>query len=73
MRDLLKLNIEFLNKRRAKVLQGVFDNDFLSSATDEELARLHESYKRPDADGRLPDFGHVVARYVEQLMDGANA
>lgn len=73
MRDLLKLDIGFLNDRRAAVLQGVFDNDFLESANTDELNRLRKGYKRPDADGHLPDFGHVVARYVEQLMGEANA
>jgi hypothetical protein len=72
MCDLLKLNIDFLNARRAAVLQGVFDDNFLSIATNEELARLREDYQQPDADGHLPDFGHVVARYAEQLMRGPN-
>lgn len=73
MRDLLKLDIEFLNDRRAAVLQGVFDNDFLENASTDELRRLREGYKRPDADGHLPDFGHIVARYAEQLMGEADA
>jgi len=73
MRDLLKLDIEFLNDRRAAVLQGVFDNDFLENASTDELNRLREGYKRPDADGHLPDFGHIVARYAEQLMGEADA
>ncbi|MDN7451080.1 retron system putative HNH endonuclease [Burkholderia multivorans] len=73
MCNLLKLDIEFLNDRRAAVLQGVFDNDFLENASTDELNRLREGYKRPDADGHLPDFGHIVARYAEQLMGEADA
>jgi hypothetical protein len=54
-------------------LHGVFDSDFLETATDEELARLQELSSRPDAKGRLPDFGHVVARFSVQQMRRPNA
>lgn len=73
MRDLLKLDIEFLNDRRAAVLQGVFDNDFLENASADELNRLREGFRQFDADGQLPDFGHVVVRYAEQLLDGTSS
>jgi len=68
MCGLLKLDIEFLEARRKAVLQGVFDNDFLLSASPEELTRICEDFKQPDADGHLRDFGHVVARFAEQRM-----
>jgi uncharacterized protein (TIGR02646 family) len=71
MRDLLRLDIEFLKDRRTEVLLGVFDNDFLSNATNQDLVRIRDGYKRPDANGHFPDFGHVVARYAEQLMRGS--
>lgn len=73
MRALLKLDIEFLKDRRAAVLQGVFDNEFLVTATAEELASLRDGYKKPDAEGWFPDFGHVVARFAEQLLGKADA
>lgn len=66
MQSLLKLDLAFLNGRRAQALEGVFDNDFLESATEEELDRLRQGY----AQGRLPDFGHGVARYAAQLLRG---
>jgi len=68
MRRLLKLDIAALNNRRKEVLAGVFDNDFLNEVNDKELACLCEGYRQFDAEGYLPDFGHVVARYAEQLM-----
>lgn len=67
MSDLLGLDIEFLRNRREDVLKGVFDDEFLMSATVEELTTVRDSYRESD-NGRLPDFGHVVARYAEQLL-----
>jgi len=64
---LLELGIVPLNSRRAAVLAGVFDKDFLVNATHEELMRLREGYRQLDEEDRLPDFGHVVVRYAEQL------
>lgn len=72
MSDLLKLDIEFLSERRAQILHGVFDNDFLENASTEELIILRDGYKQRNANGRLPDFGHVVERYAEQLMSEVN-
>jgi len=68
MCDLLKLDIAALNNRRKAVLEGVFDNDFVKEANNKELACLCEGYRQLDKEGYLPDFGHVVARYAEQLM-----
>ena len=68
MVGLLKLDVTFLRDRRAEALKSVFDNQFVSSATDDELIKLAEAYRRPDADGHLTGFGHVLSRYAEQLL-----
>lgn len=67
MSDLLRLDLAFLRSRRREVLASVFDVDFLTTASDEELRRLAAAYREPDATGRLQSFGHAVARYAEQL------
>lgn len=67
-RDLLKLDIAFLCNRRQELLRRVFDEAFLESVDDGELERLQEAFQRRDEDGKLPDFGHVVARFATQLM-----
>lgn len=67
MIGLLRLDIGWLQNRRKAALQ-VFDADFLASASDAEIAMLAHSFRQPDPDGRLPSFGHVVARYAEQLL-----
>jgi len=66
---LLKLDIASLTVRRAAVLAAVFDKDFLDKASNEELVRLCQGYRQRDEQGHLPDFGHVVARYAEQLAE----
>lgn len=69
MRDLLRLDIDFLRNRRREVLERVFDNEFLATASEAELARLAQGY-RERREGRHEDFGHVLARYAEQLRGG---
>lgn len=71
MVGLLKLDIRFLRNQRAEALKSVFDDEFVSSATDEDLARLAQAYREPDAQGRLTSFGHVLSRYAEQLLGTA--
>lgn len=68
MCGLLKLDIEFLRNRREEVLQRVFDNDFVQGASTSDLERLAHAFRRPDGSGRLDGFGHVLARYAEQLL-----
>ncbi|MCL2524442.1 MAG: TIGR02646 family protein [Betaproteobacteria bacterium] len=72
MCNLLRLDSEFLNARREQILEGALSSEILDSATDEDLLRLQESFKRPDINGHLPNFGHVVARYIEQLRQQPN-
>lgn len=68
MSGLLKLDLAFLRNRRQEVLARVFDADFLATVSDDELQRLAAAYREPDGQGKLPGFGHVIARYVEQLL-----
>jgi len=67
MRDLLRLDIPFVQTRRQAVLAAVFDTGFLASVTDDELQRLASAFRTSDANSALEDFGHVLARFAEQL------
>jgi uncharacterized protein (TIGR02646 family) len=68
MTSLLRLDITFLNGRRAEALQRTFDTDFVSSASDEELIKLAHAYRELNSNGQLTSFGHVLSRYAEQLL-----
>lgn len=68
MIKLLKLDVQFLCNRREEVLMRVFDAAFVAAATDDELERLAHAYRLCRADSRLDGFGHVLARYAEQLL-----
>ena len=65
---LLKLDVSFLQVRRAEALKNVFDNDFVESATDEELTQLARAYRALDGTGQMASFGHVLSRFAEQLL-----
>lgn len=69
MIDLLRLDIASLRNRRQAALSGMFDNEFLSSASDEELQTICEFYRTRDNDGKFQDLAHVVARFAEQLLE----
>ncbi|MEI6544846.1 MAG: hypothetical protein WCL60_15120 [Methylococcales bacterium] len=64
---LLKLDIKFLSDRRKEVLKRVFDNEFLLSASHEDLEKLASAYRQPNVEGQFTDFAHVLSRYAEQL------
>jgi len=68
MVGLLKLDIRFLRDRRAEALMRVFDDEFVRSASDGELAQLARAFRTPDATGRMTSFGHVLSRFAEQLL-----
>ncbi|MDR5837629.1 retron system putative HNH endonuclease [Caballeronia sp. LZ034LL] len=68
MNELLSLDIPFLRAARAEVLGNALDAEFLSTASDEDLSQLRDAFSRPDDDGRLPSFGHVIARYAGQYL-----
>lgn len=71
MNSLLRLDIDFLRNRRLEVLTSAFDEGFIGSATDDELEALAIAFRQRDADGSLESFGHVLARYAEQLLGRA--
>lgn len=71
MVELLQLDISFLRDRRAQALGRAFDDNFVASASNAELKELARVYRQPDASGRLTGFGHVLARYAEQLLGPA--
>lgn len=68
MLGLLDLNVNVLQAWRKAELDGVFDNDFVTTATDEELRSISQAFRQPDAQGRCKTFGHVIARHAEQLL-----
>lgn len=67
MIEKLALDIAYLTKRRQEAITGVFDEQFISSASDAELANLVDSLRSGTASTSIA-FGHVVARYAEQLL-----
>lgn len=70
MTDLLALDAPALRHLREEVLSRTLDPEFLASATIEEMTQLRDGFRRRDSMGKLPNFGHVVARYAEQSMVG---
>lgn len=68
MLGLLDLNVDVLKAWRKAELESVFDNEFVMTATEEELRQLAENFRCPGADGRCKSFGHVIARHAEQLL-----
>ncbi|MFQ2382665.1 retron system putative HNH endonuclease [Aeromonas dhakensis] len=71
MSDLLQLDIDFLRNRRHDALSKVFDDEFIASATNEELEMLALAFRQHDAVGQSVSFGHVLARFAEQLLGRA--
>lgn len=67
MIDLLNLNCNFLSNRRQEALKAVFDPQFIDSATSDELENLAEAFRQCNSSGHLSTFGHVVARYADQV------
>lgn len=67
MVGLLKLDIKFLCDRRAEALKRVFDDEFVMSASNQDLERLARAYRQLNDEGHLMEFGHVLSRYAEQL------
>ncbi|MFA1026710.1 MULTISPECIES: retron system putative HNH endonuclease [Pseudomonas syringae group] len=67
MIEKLALDIAYLTKRRQEAISGVFDEQFLSSASDAELNHLRDRLRSQAANNPI-SFGHVIARYAEQLL-----
>lgn len=68
MVDALGFNKPFLTSRREEALQGVFDADFLNSATRSEISNIAIQFRCFGEDGKLRSFFHVVARFADELL-----
>lgn len=68
MIDLLKLNTALIANGREAALASVFDTQFISTASDSELAQLARAFRQRDDNHSLMGFFHVLARYAEQLI-----
>lgn len=69
MQVLLGMNAPALSEWRKAALERVFDNDFVATASVQELVALVDAFRSPGHDGRCRDFGHVVARHAEQILE----
>jgi uncharacterized protein (TIGR02646 family) len=68
MIEVLQLNVAYLRNRRREAMEGAFDNEFLATASSEELRARRDLYAQRDGSGRFASFAHVVVRYAEQLL-----
>lgn len=67
MIEVLALDIAYLNNRRQDTIRRVFDDEFITHASDEDLIRLVTVIRSTD----IPEqkaFDHIIARYAEQLL-----
>ncbi|RMO95430.1 hypothetical protein ALQ33_00348 [Pseudomonas syringae pv. philadelphi] len=67
MIEKLALDIAYLTRRRHEAITRVFDEQIIASISDKELTLLVQGLRSGDANKQLA-FGHVVARYAEQLL-----
>lgn len=67
MIQLLGLNSPALRHAREAAL-SIYDPDFMGTVTSEELERLLASARARDADGRLQNYGHVIAGFAGQYV-----
>ncbi|GFM76518.1 retron system putative HNH endonuclease [Pseudomonas lijiangensis] len=63
MIEILALDTLRLNNRREETMLGIFNDDFLLTASKEELQIIAQR-----ARGQQTRFCHVIARYAEQLL-----
>jgi hypothetical protein len=68
MIDLLCLDSPALMDGRMKAIIGVFDNDFVTTASNEEISAIAATFTLPDELGRLPSFAHAVASVARRLL-----
>ena len=69
MLDLLKLDGSLLRAWRKNALERMFDPEFVKNAQVTELEQIAIAVKKTDANGKLQNFSHVIARYAEQLLN----
>jgi uncharacterized protein (TIGR02646 family) len=69
MIQLLCLDLPYLRDRRAEALRRIFDTAFMETMHRSELETLLRAYSMPDTSGSVMDFGHVIARHAERLLE----
>lgn len=67
MIEVLALDIAYLNNRRQNTIRLLFDEEFITQASEEDLNRLVTAIRSTDISDQKP-FDHIIARYAEQLL-----
>jgi uncharacterized protein (TIGR02646 family) len=67
MIDVLALDIAYLTNRRQNAILQVFDDDFITHVSNEDLTRLVHAL-RSSGVAEQKAFDHVIARYAEQRL-----
>jgi uncharacterized protein (TIGR02646 family) len=67
MIEVLALDIAYLNNRRQNVIRRLFDDEFITQTSEEDLTRLVRAIRSTDICDQKP-FDHIIARYAEQLL-----
>ena len=67
MIEVLALDIAYLNNRRQNTIRLLFDDEFITQASEEELTYLVAAIRSTDIRDQKP-FDHIIARYAEQLL-----
>ncbi|WP_223457660.1 MULTISPECIES: retron system putative HNH endonuclease [unclassified Pseudomonas] len=67
MIEVLALDIAYLNNRRQSTIRGLFDDEFITQASEEDLVRLVAAI-RSNSILEQKAFDHVIVRYAEQLI-----
>ena len=69
MVEMLNLNEPFLIDMRREILDGAFPNAVLDAEGDATLIDIANAYGQADDQGRLPEMGHVVRRWLENFLN----
>jgi uncharacterized protein (TIGR02646 family) len=67
MIEVLALDIAYLTNRRQNTIRRLFDDEFITHVSDEELVRLINVIRVAAVSDQKP-FDHIIARYAEQLL-----
>lgn len=67
MIEVLALDIAYLNHRRQNIIRRLFDDEFITQASDEDLTFLVAAIRSAETHDQKA-FDHVIARYAEQLL-----
>ena len=67
MIEVLALDIAYLNNRRQATIRLLFDDAFITHASDEDLNHLVTAIRSAEISDQKP-FDHIIARYAEQLL-----